>query len=172
MNEPDACVFSYCSCDLSVGQGTSSSSRAAGPRYAMACARDAHVSWALAYWSVITHVWRPWAPPPHTLCVVACAHARACLCGVRLRAWTERLVALRCIVHESGVSGHRAVVCRGRRARSHRSGIGDTARPWIVESRPCAGRLCEGRGRESLTCPGCRVPLPAIRRPGTVYLRY
>jgi len=96
-------------------------------------------------------------PRPHTLCVVACAHARACLCGVRLRAWTERLVALRCIVHESGVSGHRAVVCWGRRARSHRSGIGDTARPWIVESRPCAGRLCEGRGRESLTCPGCRL---------------
>ena len=68
MNEPDACVFSYCSCDLSVGQGTNSSSRAAGPSYAMACARErSRVAWALAYWSVITHVWRPWAPPPYSM---------------------------------------------------------------------------------------------------------
>ena len=79
MNETDACVFSYCSCDLSVG----SSSRAAGARDAMACARDAHVSWALAYWSVITHVWRPWAPPP-ILHALSLARTRA-----RVPVWCE-----------------------------------------------------------------------------------
>ena len=85
MNEPDAYVFSYCSCDLSVGQGMCCSSRAAGPRYAMACARDAHVSWAPILFAL-------------TRCVPVWCEGESM--------WTrEAGSAATCIVHESVVSG-------------------------------------------------------------------
>ena len=85
MNEPDAYVFSYCSCDLSVGQGMCCSSRAAGARYAMACARDAHVSWAPILFAL-------------TRCVPVWCEGESM--------WTrEAGSAATCIVHESVVSG-------------------------------------------------------------------
>ena len=85
MNEPDAYVFSYCSCDLSVGQGMCCSSRAAGARYAMACARDAHVSWAPILFALMR-------------CVPVWCEGESM--------WTrEAGSAATCIVHESVVSG-------------------------------------------------------------------
>ena len=90
------------------------------------------------------------APTYSMRCRLRARAPRACLCGVRLRAWTERLVALRCIVHESGVSGHRAVVCCCWRtgAIAPIGDRGDTARPWIRDSPLCwsivrrQGRVC------------------------------
>ena len=105
MNEPDAYVFSYCSCDLSVGQGMCCSSRAAGARYAMACARDAHVSWAPILFAL-------------TRCVSVWCEGESM--------WTrEAGSAATCIVHESVVSGQ---------LDTGPSGVGPTVRSghWLM----------------------------------------